>query len=144
MNKNNYLKAYTVAFIIILLFDSCTENIITNVPSIDQIEQPVTINPTFSDIQNKIFNKSCALSGCHAGSIYPTLKESAYNNIVNQQSSKGILLIKPGDPDNSYILQKILGSSIINGSRMPLNNSPLSEEKINAIKTWIKNGAENN
>ena len=142
--KKNIFKILVKTIIIVLFSSACSDSIITNVPSVDQIEQPITISPTFSDIQNKIFNKSCAVSGCHDGSIYPTLKESAFNKIVNRQSSKGILLIKPNDPDNSYLLQKVSVNGKINGSRMPLNNPPLSKEAINAITEWINNGAKNN
>ena len=64
-------------------------------------------------------------------------------NWLSKQSSNGLNYIEPNDPENSYLLQKILGSSSISGSRMPLNNSALSQEKIHALTEWINNGAKN-
>ncbi len=139
------LKNVLLVFSLIIFITSCSENIITEVPSVDQIEIPVNINPVFTDIQKEIFNTSCALNGCHAGAVNPNLSEgNAYNNIVNKPSSNGIPYIKPNEPDNSYLLQKVLGSSIISGSRMPLNNSPLDKVQITALTEWINDGAKNN
>ena len=142
--KKNIFKIIIITVLTIILFPACVDSIVTNVPSIDEKGSSVKIKATFSDIQKNIFNKTCAVSGCHAGSVNPDLSDNSYNNIVNKQSSSGNPYIKPFDPANSYLLQKVLDSTKINGSRMPLNNPPLSNEEINTIITWIKNGAKNN
>ena len=106
------------------------------------------VEAKFSAIQSEIFNKSCALSGCHdSGSKQAGLNLSAgqaYSNLVNVPSSEkpNILRVKPNDAANSYLVMKIEGAAGISGSRMPIGGS-LSSEKIDAIKTWINNGAKN-
>ena len=48
--------------------------------------------------------------------------------------------VKPGDPGNSYLVQKIEGTASV-GSRMPLGGSPLSADQIALIRRWISEGA---
>jgi hypothetical protein len=51
----------------------------------------------------------------------------------------------PGDAENSYLIRKLLGTSDINGLRMPRNDGPfLTEGQILVIRTWISDGAPNN
>jgi mono/diheme cytochrome c family protein len=55
-------------------------------------------------------------------------------------------LVAPGDPDGSYVLNKVDGSfddPEVNGSgsRMPLAMDMLSDAEIELIRTWIEQGA---
>jgi hypothetical protein len=54
-----------------------------------------------------------------------------------------LLRVKPGDPDNSYMVHKIEGLAGIVGGRMPLGQTPLPQTTIDAIRQWIANGAPN-
>lgn len=133
--------------IIILMFSFtfCSEHIIESTPSIDENEIPQEVASKFSEIQSEIFNPSCAFSGCHSsGGVNPDLSGNSYSRIVGKASSIGMNYIEPNMPNDSYLLLKILGGSSIRGSRMPLNSSPISQEKINALTNWINNGAKNN
>jgi hypothetical protein len=47
----------------------------------------------------------------------------------------GGALIKPGDPQKSFLVQRILG---IVPPKMPLANGPLTDDQIYAIQCWIK------
>ena len=130
---------------LLLLFTNCAEEIVESTPSIDEKEEAQIVSATFTNIQNDILNKSCAFSGCHSsGSVNPNLSGNSYSNLVNKQSSTGMDYIKPNDPTNSYLLKKLLGSGGIQGARMPLNSSPLSQDKIDSITEWINDGAKNN
>jgi len=106
--------------------------------------------PTFTQLQDNIFSKSCALSGCHTGTFPPQglnlTAGLAYNNLVGVQSQEkqGVLRVAPGDPANSYIIMKITGAAGIAGGRMPLGRTPLSSEQIESIRLWIQSGALNN
>jgi hypothetical protein len=51
--------------------------------------------------------------------------------------------IEPGDPDNSYLVRKVEGIGIV-ASRMPLNDDPLTEGKIDLLRQWVSDGAEDN
>jgi hypothetical protein len=146
MKKQNSLGLATVILIALSIFlyqcNSSTQ------PSNPEPEQPIA-NPSFAqDIQQAIFNGSCATSGCHDSTASQGLNLSqgvAYSNIVNvdstQDASKKLVL--PSDADNSYIVIKIEGRQSI-GERMPLGRSPLSSVRIQNIKNWINNGASNN
>jgi hypothetical protein len=48
--------------------------------------------------------------------------------------------VEPGDPNNSYLIQKLEGTAA-EGRRMPLNGTPLSQADINVIRQWITEGA---
>ncbi len=138
----NYYKFFVT--VISLAFVAACSNYGTN----NDDNNNVSVEAKFSSIQANIFNRSCAVSGCHdSGSQQAGLDLSsgkAYGNLVNVPSSQkpNILRVKPGDPANSYIIMKLEGASGISGRKMPLGGS-LSNEQIDAIKQWIRNGAKN-
>ena len=50
--------------------------------------------------------------------------------------------VEPGDPDSSYLIDKLEGTQTV-GSRMPQGGPFLDQETIDLIREWISNGAEN-
>jgi hypothetical protein len=52
-----------------------------------------------------------------------------------------LLRVKPGDPDHSFLMIKLLGPRLDEGSRMPLIGSPLSSQQLDLIRSWILQGA---
>ena len=109
---------------------------------------PVAFDPTFSNIQQNVLSAVCI--ECHAGSTAPEGMrldpQNAFSNLVGVPSVErpDLLRVKPGDPDNSYIIQKLEGAPGIVGGQMPLDRPPLSQETINAIRAWIAQGAPQN
>jgi len=109
---------------------------------------PVAFEPTFTNIQTNVFNSICIQ--CHIGAAAPQGlrldNQNSYDALVNVLSSErgDLLRVKPGDPDNSYIIRKLEGGPEIAGAQMPLNLTPLSQETINAIRVWISQGAQRN
>lgn len=103
-----------------------------------------TLQPTFSSIQTNVFTPICA--PCHAGAAAPLgfrLDEgAAYAMLVNAPSveAPSVLRVAPGNPDASYLVQKIEGTATV-GARMPLNGPPLPAETIAVIRQWIADGA---
>jgi len=98
-----------------------------------------------------ILAHSCGLAGCHVPPIVNAgldlTPAKAYDQIVNvdAQQVRGLKRIKPGDPDNSYLLQKITPGAAIQGVVMP-NGCPgtpvagprcLLPDEIEAFRTWI-------
>ncbi len=55
-----------------------------------------------------------------------------------------MLRVKPGDPANSYLVQKLEGAAGITGERMPLGGPFLDQATIDKVKSWIASGAPNN
>jgi len=103
-------------------------------------------DPVFSEIQSNVFTPSCAVSGCHTGGGAPQglrLDEAnSYGLLVGQPSSQdpATLRVAPGDPDNSYLIQKLEGTASV-GAQMPLNGTALPQSTIDIIRQWISAGA---
>ena len=103
------------------------------------------ITADFSSIQENVFTPICTV--CHAGGSAPQGlrldSANSFNLLVNVPSteSPSILRIKPGDPDNSYLIQKIEGHASV-GAQMPLGGPPLAADVIAAIRQWVSDGAQ--
>lgn len=107
---------------------------------------PASFDPVFSEIQANVFTPTCAVSGCHTGASAPQglqLDEAnSYGLLVGVASSEvpSILRVTPGDPDNSYLIQKLEGTAAV-GERMPRGREPLPQPTIDIIRQWITDGA---
>jgi hypothetical protein len=98
----------------------------------------------FQSIQDNVFTPICSV--CHAGGAAPKgLRLDAANSYamivgVPSVEDSGVLRIKPGDPDNSYLIQKIEGHASV-GAQMPFGGPPLPAATINVMRQWVTNGA---
>ena len=99
----------------------------------------------FQQIQDTIFTPICSV--CHAGANAPLgLRLDAGNSymlLVNVPSAEvpGLMRINPGNPDTSYLVQKIQGNAAV-GVRMPANGPPyLSQAQIDLVRSWVAAGA---
>ncbi len=112
------------------------------------VVDPIVLGPTLASIQTNIFSAVCAVK-CHRP---PTPKKDlnltdgkAYEYLVNVPSVEipTMMRVAPGNADNSYLVWKLEGRDGIRNKKMPLNDDPrpLSTEEIEAIKTWIDEGA---
>ncbi len=116
------------------------------------------LEPTFASIQREIFETTdsagrVACTGCHtssgrvpAGGLNLT-RDVAYDNLVNVRSvlKPSAIRIVPGDPENSYTVQKLEGRPGIVGLRMPFSGQPfLAEGQMLILKRWIEIGAPRN
>ncbi len=103
-----------------------------------------TLTPDLASIQSHVFTPIC--TACHAGGSAPQglhLDEAnAYTMLVGVPSNEvpSVLRVKPGDPDNSYIIQKLEGHAAV-GARMPFGGPYLDDATIAVIRQWITNGA---
>jgi hypothetical protein len=117
---------------------------------LDQNGRPIggTLPPaaTFPSIQVNVFTPVCAALGCHGGaSAQQGLRLDAgfsYGNLLNIASPRDATLIRviPGDPDNSFIIQKLEGTQTL-GARMPDGGPYLQQSQIDLIRQWIAAGA---
>ena len=108
-------------------------------------------NSAYHDIQEYVFDKSCASSACHAApaNAYGLSLEYrlSYENLVGvvpqnpAAAAAGMKLVDPGNPENSFLLTKLIGPEPSQGSRMPFGGGTLHTGKIDAIRTWIAAGA---
>jgi hypothetical protein len=107
------------------------------------------IAPMLSAIQAKIFTPNCAsFSSCHGGAAPQegmSLQAPAAGAIVGVASTEvpTLMRVAPGDPDASYLLEKLERAMPTVGVRMP-PDQPLAANKIEAIRLWIADGAQDN
>jgi hypothetical protein len=114
-------------------------------PPAAQTPPPPAANQTlFQQVQTQVLTPNC--NGCHVGPNAPAgLRLDAANSfamLVGVQSTQvpTLLRVKPGDPDNSYLVQKIDGRATV-GGRMPLGRAPLPQASIDLVRSWIAAGA---
>lgn len=104
---------------------------------------------SFSNDIQPIFDASCNGPGCHdlfedAGKLNLEANVS-YSELVNQESFAFApeMLVKPGDPAASVLLQKMNGNSAYD-PQMPLFAPAVADSLIQNISTWIEQGALDN
>lgn len=106
------------------------------------------LEPTLASIQANIFSTTCAVSGCHGGAAAQQGMRLdpgfAFGNLVCARVPRDPSKIRviPGDPDNSFIIQKLEGKPVpLLGDRMPQGGPYLPQATIDVIREWIANGA---
>jgi len=131
---------------LVLILAACTAG---NGEGLDQNGQPIPIVPPvqsdFQEIQDTIFTPIC--TACHIGANAPQGMRldaaNSYAMIVGVPSNEvpGLMRINPGNPDASYLVQKIQGNAA-QGVRMPANGPPyLTQTQIDLIRGWVAAGA---
>jgi hypothetical protein len=116
---------------------------------------PTTVSLA-SNIQ-PIYDRSCALSGCHVGAVpagaLDLSRGRAFDDTVGVPAvGSSLQLVRAGAPEDSYLVRKIEGGPDIAGELMPqgcpgrpLNGAVcLSADDIAAIRTWITECALDN
>ena len=99
----------------------------------------------FQSIQDNVFTPIC--TKCHIGAGAPEGLQldaaHSYGLLVGVPSTEqpNVLRVAPGDPDSSYIVRKLQGSSSITGQQMPFGGPYLPQSTIDVIRQWITAGA---
>jgi hypothetical protein len=124
-------------------------------------------SPTFANIKTHLLAVSCAVGrNCHStaevalrGGGRLDLETDAYLNLVGadglgapanneEGSGRGLLRVKPGDPDNSLLVIKLgitNNSDLTYGSGMPYPTpGSVCPGTTALIRNWIAQGAPNN
>ena len=106
---------------------------------------PKATKSTLGGNVQPIFNQSCAFATCHAGANPAAgldLEASvAYGNIFLQRLAPGDpYLVEPFAPDSSSLLESMVRSG---GGIMPPAGK-LPADQIDAVRTWILEGAAEN
>jgi hypothetical protein len=138
----------------VFLLAGCAAACAGNGQGLDANGQPISsgnpggpLTADFQSIQDNVFTPICA--PCHSGASAPEGLQldagHSYNLLVGVASAEqpNLLRVKAGDPDSSYMVQKIEGLASISGDRMPRGEPPLLPATIDTIRQWIANGAQN-
>jgi hypothetical protein len=114
------------------------------------------LEPTFTSIQRDIFNSTDAAgrracTGCHGSAAAAAglnlADGTSYGALVGvaSRNKPGAVRVIPGNPDGSYLVQKLEGTPGIVGERMPRTGGPfLTAGQMLIIRRWIELGAPNN
>jgi hypothetical protein len=100
---------------------------------------------SLATLQAQIFTPMC--SGCHPPNEGMDLRSGqTHASTVNVPSSEqpSLMRVKPGDPDNSYLMRKLAGGPGITGSQMPQGGPFLTAQMLQMVRDWISQGALNN
>ena len=107
------------------------------------IATPVVMGPTLPQIQAIVFGPTCATGGCHTGggaglpgALDLSSEQASFDNLVNiaalQVGGGGAFRVLPGDPDNSYLIQKLEDNQMAGGQMPP--GTPLQQSVIDDIR----------
>ena len=120
----------------------------------DTEDLQLKVDPLLSDIQFRVFDASCALSGCHnsvsrkGGLVLDDGQSLAEILNIPAANSKAAandkILVIPGDSANSFFFQKLFQPESGEGGEMPLGSRVVSDAAIEAIRLWIDAGALDN
>ncbi len=94
-------------------------------------------NVSYNQYIQPIFNVYCNTIGCH--DTYTRSGNVSFASYFDATAIPGIIVSK--NANASLLVQSIQGKI---QPQMPPNRAPLSTNKINAIITWINEGAKNN
>ena len=125
-------------------------NMATSAPVTVTVNNNAQATVTLTQLEQNIFTPICSV--CHTGqgtSLPGSMNLTAghvYASLVNVASVEqpNVKRVAPGDPTNSYIIEKLEGAPGISGSRMPLGGPYLDQATIDMVSTWISQGAQNN
>jgi hypothetical protein len=108
---------------------------------------------TFIDVQLVLNGAGCTESGCHGSDMKGGLDlvSSPWEALVDAKvagcADTGRKRVVRGDPQKSYLLNKVRGTGLCSGTRMPkgcgTNGGPkcLTNEDIAILESWIRGGA---
>jgi hypothetical protein len=84
----------------------------------------------------------CGNMDCHGpGTTWP------YASLVSAAATEcdpARVIVTPGDVAHSYLIDKLSGHDMCTGVQMPKMGTPLAQDQVDAIASWIAQGAANN
>jgi hypothetical protein len=100
----------------------------------------VTFDTVFAIFQRS----SCGTSACHGGARPQAGLDLSSASVaqadlvgVTAEQCTGKKLVLPGDPAQSYLINKLTGVGMCSGSQMPKGKPALSAADIDTIRAWI-------
>lgn len=107
--------------------------------------EPVSLSWA-ADVFPVILPASCACHTVGLGGLTMTDATASYEHLVDVVAFQAPMkLVKPGDPDNSYLLHKLRGTQAAaggSGVQMPMKGELLSQDKVDLVAQWISEGAQ--
>ena len=161
MKRYRYISASALALLacIALLVNSCKKDDMPPDNPYDDVDysgnnDTIPVEPgTITWLHKQIFFPKCGTPGCHDGSFEPDFRTvmSSYATLVyhpivkNNTAEEFTYRVIPGDTARSVLHERITNCCFVNiNDRMPQDNigDPLPDSDIQAIETWILDGAK--
>lgn len=106
--------------------------------------------PRLSELVESFFVPTCVLGRCHttlapAGNLSLTGRRVPVHEALVNATSSGApprLLVVPGDPAASYLLEKLESDDPAAGTRMPPPPALLPRAQVERLRAWILAGAK--
>jgi hypothetical protein len=134
------------------LFAALFVGVVACQPSPEELQ--ANVQPLLSDIQFRVFDQSCALSGCHnavsrKGNLVLEDGQSLANLLNVPAANSGAqaddkIRVVAGDSVNSFLFQKLFLPDSGEGTEMPPGSRVISQAARDAIQQWIDAGALDN
>lgn len=149
MRKHNRILQFLTVFVFSIAVTSCSSSGGTdpygggnnNNDDNNNNNNEIGMEPTFANVQ-QIFTQNCG--SCHIGGTQNGVRLDSYDNVINSVGDQyGTEVVQPDDADASPLIDKIEPNPQF-GARMPEGGPYLSSDRIDQIKEWINQGAENN
>jgi hypothetical protein len=99
-----------------------------------------TRNVSYTDDVVPILGKNCSGEVCHSGEWAGAGAQRTLVDVPAKECCDARKLVRPGDPNGSYVIQKLRGTDLCDGGRMPLGRT-IDERDIATISDWICEGA---
>lgn len=123
----------------LLLLAACDDTLFGVLPEgATDTGDPVVLSPDYAADVEPIWLDHCA--GCHtdggaSGDLALDAGEAALVSVAASQVPS-LALVEPGDPERSYLWQKVTGADGIEGRPMPFG-APLSAGHLGTVEAWI-------
>jgi len=97
---------------------------------------------SFEEALTTVLVPSCGFDSCHGSGagylrVHERQTEADWLDMESRVIS-GKKLIDPGNPSQSYLIQKMEGASTIQGDVMPPSGS-IEYDRIKVVRSWIEN-----
>ena len=100
--------------------------------------------PTLDDMVQQVFQPSCVFATCHkrpgVGGLQLEVDIEAELLGVAAKGAPDRIRVVPGEPEASYLLEKLTAKMPAAGDQMP-PGAPLEPDRIELVRRWIANGA---
>jgi hypothetical protein len=110
-----------------------------------------SLTPSFKTDIEPILTRACTGAACHGGARpkegLDLESGTGYMEMVSVAASQcrdKRLLVDPGSPSTSYLMQKLLNTDLCSGTQMPKAGESLASDELDLVSAWICIGAPNN
>lgn len=132
-----------------------------NIPPIPECQDSDTsvapaLDPTLSNVKDVVFTPSCAFNGCHGAASQAAGLDLQSDGLAARllghtvKAATSLPLVAPGDPEGSWLYQRVSRCNAVNDNGSTVANMPLNapfllnDGAVAMVREWIAQGAQDN